>query len=243
MTSANAGQHFPTTDWSLLAAVREARLRAARAPADRLLSLYLPCIRGYLEQQWRFRADEVDDLVQGFIADRIIDGELLSSADHARGRFRSLLLSALQRYVIDRQRRRRVRQAGPLPADDEEHPATASRQGDPAEQFDRTWARSVLTEALARARRYCETHDRLDMWRVFELRLVAPAADGVRPVPYAEMVRLLGLQAPSQAAGLLVSAKRLFHRKLAEVLCEVLGSEADLESELRDLVRILSRRA
>jgi len=76
---------------------------------------------------------------------------------------------------------------------------------------------------------------------VFECRLLAPALEGTDPVDYGELVRRFGLQSPSQASNVLVTAKRMYARTLRGVVAEYSGDAAEIEAEIGDLHRILAR--
>ena len=60
-------------------------------------------------------------------------------------------------------------------------------------------------------------------------------------MPYEELVAKFGLRSPSEASNLLITAKRMFARVLREVVRETVADEAEVETEIMELKRILSR--
>src|SRR5829696_3859701 len=89
---------FPTTRWTLIDLVRHEDSRGDRPALDELLRCYWPALRVHLAIRRAGTPDEIDDLLQGFIASRILDANLVATAVPSRGRFRTLLLTSLDRY-------------------------------------------------------------------------------------------------------------------------------------------------
>ena len=89
----------------------------------------------------------------------------------------------------------------------------------------------------------CDLLGRPDVWAVFRGRLMAPALEEARPLPYEELVERFGLRSPAQAHQLLTTAKRTFVRNLRAVVAEYVddpADEAQVDEEIADLERILS---
>jgi hypothetical protein len=59
--------------------------------------------------------------------------------------------------------------------------------------------------------------------------------DGEKPESYDTLVTRLGLESPSQASNLLVTAKRMFARHLRAVVAETVADPDQVEEELREL--------
>ena len=117
-------------------------------------------------------------------------------------------------------------------------PATDASQ---EELYNLEWARHTLAEARARMRRECETKGRLDLWEIFDGRIVQPLLGAGNALPYEILVARYGFQSPMQAANALITAKRMFRRLLAEVVRDTVETDAQVEEEIRELKRILSR--
>ncbi len=60
-------------------------------------------------------------------------------------------------------------------------------------------------------------------------------------MPYDDLVRQNGFSSPVRAANALVTAKRMFTRVLRAVISEYQGDEAEIDSEIDDLHKILAR--
>ena len=235
---------LPSTHWSLIRQVCESDPVAARRALAELLRRYLPALRSYLVLQKRLPADRADDLIQGFLASEVLDGQLIRRADPGRGKFRGLLITALDRYALRDLRRSRARKREPDRAVSLDEAGTASAEWarrPPSDVFDVAWARRVIDQALDAMRTECDGAGRSDLWLVFEGRILSPTLDGADPVPYEELVSRFGLQSPKQAANAVITARRMFTRHLREVVAQYVLDPSDIDREISDLQQTLSR--
>jgi DNA-directed RNA polymerase specialized sigma24 family protein len=245
---------FPSTRWSLIALVRagegdEAAAAARREVLGVLLTRYMPALRAHLLRR-RFRPDGVDDLLQSFVAEKVLERDLLAAADAARGRFRGFLVTSLDNFAANRLRHDLAARRTPAGAkvlgigdDPAWEPGAATAGGGGWDAFDVEWAREVLRESLRRMREECHAAGRDDLWEVLEARVVAPAMNGSEPAPYAELVRRHGYATPKHAANVLITAKRRFEQCLRSVLGEYVSDDQELDHELATLGDVLAAAA
>lgn len=238
------GGAFPATQWSLVERAKRTDPPTQREALSLLLTRYLPALRTYLSTAKRVSAERADDLLQGFVTDKIVEQNLLSQAKQERGRLRSLLMVALDRYIVSHHRSETAAKRAPVGG-----VGTLAEGGydvqapnaDALQSFNVEWARGLIAEAVARTKAECEQGDRTDLWRIFDARVVGPSLYGHEPVAYQQLVEELGLATPLQACALLTTAKRMFARNLRHVAAEYAGEdEVAIESELGDLRRIVS---
>ena len=233
---------FPTTRWSLVAQAggpatnaNTHDVAARRDALGALLTRYLPALRAHLVRK-RFSPDGVDDLLQSFVADKVIGADLLAAADRARGRFRALLVTSLNNFASNQLRhgkaeRRSPKGAAVIRLD----PSLECANASPCDSFDVAWAREVLAEALRRMQAECVADGREDLWEVLQVRLVRPALNDSQPMGYDEMVRRYGYTSPKHAANALVTAKRRFEQAVRSVIAEYVGDDGELEQEMAAL--------
>ncbi|WP_428388224.1 hypothetical protein [Mucisphaera sp.] len=248
---------FPATQWSLIGEASGAGDRAREA-LNHLLSIYLPALRSHLIYRKRYRSDEADELLQGFITDKVIERNLLAKADQARGKFRTLLLTALNNYVISVKRAEKAAKRSPGPAgqngtggpggggggirsiDDEGAEHLGAVPDDHVRSFEIEWARLVLDQAVERVRDQCVATKRPDLWGILELRVLKPTLQGVEPVDYDTLVQKFNFRTPMQASNALITAKRLFVRQLREVVRAYVESDDDIDREIEELRELLA---
>ena len=236
---------FPATHWSLVTRAGLLDSESRRQALEELLVRYLPALRTYLILTRRLQPADAEDLLQDFVAAKVLEKRLISQADPARGKFRTFLLTALDRFrlnrVRDEQARRRSPQDGELLEIGEhaqELPGAAAR----ADAFDVAWAQGIIHEALRQTQQECEQTGRADVWGVFACRVVAPALEDTEPITYDELVQRFHLASPTQAANLLITAKRMYARALRSVVAEYALDAAEIAAEIADLRGVLERR-
>jgi hypothetical protein len=235
---------FPATHWSLVARAGQTDPEARREALGELLSRYVPALRAHLVYRKRLPPDRADDMVQQFVADKILARDLIARADRRLGKLRTFLLTALDRFVKNQLRdesaRKRAAGSGARVGWDE-HRDGPSVGEEASAAFDVAWARSVIHEALRRMQAECERSGRPELWGVFECRVVGPILDGAPPVGYCELVERFRFESPTQASNVLTTAKRMYARALRAVVGEYAEGEEEIEAELRDLWQILAR--
>lgn len=232
---------FPTTHWSLVG--RAADAIAGRRALGELVHAYLPALRAHLTGPMQIEQHRADDLIQGFLTDKVLQQNMIALADPDRGRFRTFLLTALERFIIDTHRRdsARKRSPGSKLLDVDEHAHRLAAHHNPSDAFDRAWACEVLGEVMRRMKRECETSGKAHLWGIFEARMLLPITDGSEPASHDDLSRLWKLDSPRQAANALGSAKRLFTRNFRAVVGEYAADETEVDAEIRELWEIFSR--
>lgn len=225
---------FPSTSWTLVADA----VRPGRPALGELVQRYLPALRRFLQLRCRIRESEVDDILADFIARKIVERDLLSTARPDRGRLRSLLIASLRNHLTDLQRARTTRTTAEMSAARPECPPITSRDAICA--FDAEWARATLDEALSRFRSHLTATGRAHIWELFELRVLAPARDEAPAIPYEQLVERFGFQTATQACSAVTTAKRGFARTLREIIAETCEDAALVDDELAHLRQILA---
>ncbi len=233
-------EQFPTTQWTLLARVGLSS-EEGRAALARLLERYLPALRTYLRRAYQMTAWDTEDVVQGFVLEKFLEKEMASRAEKECGKFRSLLITSMDRFIVSRSRqdyaqKRDHRREVSI----DQARLFASAIPGPDEIMEITWARATLNEALRRMREECAANGRDDVWGVFDGRLLAQTM-GRQPLPYTELALRYSLESPTHAANLLSTGKRMFARILKGVVADYEPDSVQVEQEIKDLRNILNK--
>src|SRR5262245_18939731 len=147
---------FATTEWSMvLLASKEGSPQAAEA-LERLCRTYWYPLYAFVRRKGRDGA-EAEDLTQAFFAHLLARRDWLERVDPRKGRFRSYLLVALERFLVDEWKRanRQVRGGGAPVLSLERETAEARYRLEPVDTltaeklYRRRWAITLLDEALA----------------------------------------------------------------------------------------------
>lgn len=233
---------FPPTPWSLIGRAVDGGDGRHRASLSELLRRYLPALRAHLIYSKRMTPEQADDLVQGFITDKVIERGIVANAQRQKGKFRTFLLTSLSNYHVSEIRRSKAQKRSPGGGNVEDieqvdDPAVSDA---PSAAFEVEWARQLVAEATLRMERECDANGNPNVWRVFQARILEPAMNGAEPLEYKDLVTRFGLQSPMQVSNLLVTGRRMYMRNLKEVIGEYAEGDAEVEEELRDLRRVLA---
>jgi RNA polymerase sigma factor (sigma-70 family) len=246
-TGASGPGRFNTTRWSVVLSSASGLDgdAAAQLALSQLCHMYWRPIFAFICRKGH-AFNEAQDLTQDFFLS-VLEGNLLQRADPSRGRFRSLLLRALQNFLIDAHEKRMAKKRGgglefvswdDWMAEAPSHlslPAQA-RESWPAERlFDVRWAATVVEQALRRLREDCETRGRRRVFDVLSGSLSAERAD----VSYEELARSLGVPATS-VKRLVHQLRRRYRDLLREEVSHTVERPEDVDEELRYLCAILA---
>ena len=75
-----------STHWSEIASASHNRQQKGRVALDRVLTRYQAALLAHISFKFRATEDAAQDLLQSFVAEKILEKELLAQANAARGR-------------------------------------------------------------------------------------------------------------------------------------------------------------
>ena len=218
--------------------------KAHEALADLCKTYWRPifafiCRRGY-------SVPDAQDLTQDFFL-MVLEGDLLKRADPSRGRFRSLLLKALQDFLVDDTIRKRARKRGgdmkfvswdEWIAEAPSHLSVSAQEAEkwPAEKiYDVRWAATAAEHALRHLGEECEARGRRRVFDVLSDYLAAERRD----VSYQKLSKSLGV--PEASVKRLVHQLRQRYRALLrEEVAQTVEKPEDVDDELRYLCAALA---
>ncbi len=227
-------QPFPDTHWSLVHRAGFSDGAARREALATLLARYQPALISYLIRVWQLSEDSAQELLQSFIADQILERELLKHAQESQGRFRALLVSCLRNFAVSNYRAQKVRKTASLPGDWENF-----TEETPSHILDALWARELIRNVIFAMKHECTLHQHVGVWAVFEARLLSQGYEQANSKTYEQLAYELRLSSPHDAANLLVTAKRMFLRLLRTAVAEYEHDPQEVDKEIADLRRVL----
>lgn len=237
---------FLPTRWSLIQGLGSDRGAERAAASEKLVASYWPAVYAYLRRRG-VRREEAGEITQAFFVDVVLTRELFESADQRRGKLRTLVVTALGRYMVDRHRRgsaaRRRGHSESLSGDGtaREEAMLDRAAAMPAEtMFERRWALAQVEEAVRRCRAYFEEAGKERHWSAFESRVLFPAASAVEPAALGEVAKALGFAGPADAASAVQVVKKRFQTILRAVIAETVAEGDDIEEEYQRMTNALA---
>ncbi|GJM24858.1 MAG: RNA polymerase subunit sigma-24 [Phycisphaerae bacterium] len=207
-----------------------------------LLQMYWAPIYAFLRRRGN-QPDVACDLTQDFIAEVVLQRDLVNRARKDRGRFRTFLLTALSNYVIDHSRSRQaksIRRTRLIPPDEMEHVLGEQfNEQDPADAFDRRWATSIMENTIRQLEDDCMKTGLEKHWKAYELWVLKPAMGNDRPETLNDVANAVGVATAKEVSILLHAVKRRFVRTLRQVVGQTLADPKEIDAEIMSIKRIL----
>ena len=238
---------FMTTRWSMVLSCADSGIEsvAARDALSELCKTYWRPIFAYICRHG-YSIQDAEDLTQDFFTN-LLKGPLLQRADPDRGRFRSLLLKALQDFLGHAAEKLNAYKRGGgvrfVSWDDwmAEAPsqlsvsAQALNSWSPEQLFDLRWAATVVEQALRRLREECQSKRRLRLFETLSLYLATERAE----VSYHNLAATLGI-AESAVKKQLHNLRRRYRWLIYNEVAQTVEDPGDVEGEIRHLCATLA---
>jgi DNA-directed RNA polymerase specialized sigma24 family protein len=231
---------FKTTRWTTVLSAGTRRDTSGYEALSSLCGAYWYPLYAFVRRKGH-SVEDAQDLTQAFFA-RLLEHGTLASADREKGRFRTFLLTALDRFMKNEWEKTRALKRGggmaPISLDAgqaEERYGTEPACVVPAEiLFDRGWALALLERAMDRLEADYAKTGRAGLFVQLKDFLVAQGDEGT----YSAVAAAAGLS--EGAARVAVHRlRRRFREVFREELAETVAPE-ELEDELRHLRAVLS---
>jgi RNA polymerase sigma-70 factor (ECF subfamily) len=232
---------FTSTHWSQVVTAADASSpRAAEALAQLCRTYWYP-LYVFIRRQG-IDAAEAQDLTQAFFA-RLLEKNFIAAAAEEKGRFRSFLLVALKRFLINERERGQAQKRGGgrllIALDDTEaegryrlEPATDLT---PERIYERRWAISLLDQVMRGLRREYAADGREEWFDALKVFLY----DERGPASQAEIGRRFGVS-ESAVKSAVHRLRARYREQLREEVANTVANPSEIDDELRHLLTVLS---
>jgi len=232
---------FTSTHWSQVVAAADASSpRAAEALAQLCRTYWYP-LYAFIRRQG-IDAEEAQDLTQEFFA-RLLEKNFIAAAAEEKGRFRSFLLVALKRFLINERERRQAQKRGggqaSISLDDLN--AEGRYRFEPAEGltadriYEQRWALALLDEVMEGLRREyaadgkAEWFDALKVFLYDEKSEASQAAIGQR-----------FHVSESAVKSAVHRLRKRYRERLRSEVANTVANPSEIDDELQHLLVVLS---
>jgi RNA polymerase sigma factor (sigma-70 family) len=213
----------------------------AQAALEKLCQTYWYPLYAYVRRRGH-SVEDAQDSTQEFFA-RLLAGNWVGDADRTKGRFRTFLLTALNRFLANEWDRARARKRGgdvvsvPLDTAVAESRYCEDTQNAlaPDRLYDRQWAMTLLERTLTRLE---AEHERLG--KSAEFAVLSPALTAERgDIPYTAMAAQLGHNETAVRMAVHRLRKR-FREVFREEIAQTVADPSEVEAEIRHLLAALA---
>jgi len=237
---------FLTTHWSLIEDVKKHEDKD-RALIGLLLKRYWKPVYCYLRRKG-YDNEQAKDLTQGFFHEVVLNRHLIERAESSKGRFRTLLLHALNQYLVDEYRKETTRKSIPkdklVPLDIAVPTALPETVGelDAEQSFNYAWKAEILERVLAEVRDRYIKRDMETHWYVFRDRLLQPILEGREAPSLNQICERYGITNKTTSSNILKTVKRLFRSVLEKNVRQTVVSGEAVEGEMREIFKFFEEK-
>jgi len=236
----NPNPRFATTQWTMVWKAAEEDSQHGRPALAEVIRRYWMPLYTFARREG-LSSEDAEDATQEFLS-RIMNGNLLGSADPAKGKFRAFLLTAWKRFLIDAYRKEKSARRGgnalvvslDLCSGEQSWRELSSKDQDPDRVFTLSWANSLLEQVRQRLRQEYQAKGKSELIEALLPRIT----ETMDSASYAE----LALQLKLSSGAVKVAMHRLrqrFGSALREVVLETVEGSNDVDSELNELLQAL----
>jgi RNA polymerase sigma factor (sigma-70 family) len=233
---------FATTHWSVVLQAGQKDATEAREALEQLCRVYWYPLYAYLRRRGCSPPD-AQDLTQEFFA-RLLKRNWLARADQAKGRFRTFLLYALERFVANEWDKVHALKRGggqtfvPLQFETGEtrYSAEPVDPRTPEQIFERRWALALLGEVLQQLEAEYGAQGKAELFSALQSCLVGDREG----LPYPKLSEQLALS--EGAVRVAVHRLRQRYRELLRAaIAQTVTSDQEVDAEMRHLFNVLAQ--
>jgi RNA polymerase sigma-70 factor (ECF subfamily) len=191
--------------------------------------------------------EHAKDLTQGFFHEVVLGRELIQQADQSKGRFRTLLLKALDRYLVSTHRkdiaRKRIPQDRLISLEDHDFPELPKATGnlDSEDIFHYTWICELLDRMFEEVEAECLQRGMAIHWDLFNDRVLRPIITCTESPPLEVLCQKYGISSTVKASNMIFSVKRRFRAAMKRLMRKSVASEVQIDEEMLELMKFLSK--
>ena len=243
-TSAGEGrpqQYFATTHWTVVMAAGGSHTTGARAALDELCQLYWSPLYAYVRRRGS-SPEDAEDLTQEFFR-TLLEKEYLKAADRDRGRFRTFLLVALQRFLANEWDRTRAQKRGgglehvslDTSSAETRYQVETASEVSPERIYDRRWAFALLGRTMAHLRAEFVASGKEDEFEQIKESLTADRGS----LDYRALAERTGQSEGTLRVGI-HRLRRRFREIFRREVAQTVATPAEIDAEMRHLMAALA---
>jgi RNA polymerase sigma-70 factor (ECF subfamily) len=237
---------FDTTCWTAIHHAQTMNREHKILYANELTKKYWKPIYCFLRKKG-YDNDTAKDITQGFFLEVVFSKDLVRKADQGKGRFRTYLLTALERYAIDAFRKENTLKRTPqnrlipLQTDEVADLVENTYQLTAQQVYQYMWASQVIGHVLEEVKTACTNKGEVLYWELFYAKVVAPILNGTPAISISEFCVKNHIDDEKQASNMIVTVKRRFRSSMFKYLRQFVCSDQEVEEEFNDIFKFLSR--
>ena len=232
--------NFMTTHWSLVEKAGSPEQDQDKAFIGLLLNRYWKPVYCYLRRKG-YDNEQAKDLTQGFFHEVVLERRLIERVEEAKGRFRSFLLVALDRYLVNVYERETAQKRSPqgsiVSLEFAEIPVLPSSvaASTPEHCFNYAWFIEIVDRVLDLVEASCHEDGMVVHWQLFQDRVLEPIREAIPAPTIRQLSDRYHLSDTTKPRKMIYTVKRRLRSALQKLIRETVVSEGAIPEEWEEM--------
>lgn len=239
--SVSGAGRFATTHWSVVLQAGQPGAPGYQQALETLCRGYWFPLYAYLRRHG-YDSHQAEDYTQAFFC-KVLEKQVLRSADSKRGRFRSFLLATLKNFLADEHDRARAQKRGGgrklLSIDfneaENQYALEPADRLSPEKLFDKSWALTVLERTMACLKTELAGKNKKELFDHLKIYLTAEKGS----IPYRDTAAELNMTEAAVRTAV-HRLRRHYRKSLRDEIAQTVASEDQIDEEIDDLFAALT---
>jgi RNA polymerase sigma factor (sigma-70 family) len=239
--SISGAGRFATTHWSVVLQAGQPGAPGYQQALETLCRGYWFPLYVYLRRHG-CDSHQAEDYTQAFFC-RVLEKQVLRSADSKRGRFRSFLLATLKNFLADERDRARAQKRGGgrklLSIDfneaENQYALEPADRLSPEKLFDKSWALTVLERTMACLKTELARKNKKELFDHLKIYLTAEKGS----IPYRDTAAELNMTEAAVRTAV-HRLRRHYRKSLRDEIAQTVATEDQIDEEIDDLFAALT---
>ena len=234
--SVSGAGRFATTHWSVVLQAGQPGAPGYQQALETLCRGYWFPLYAYLRRHG-YDSHQAEDYTQAFFC-KVLEKQVLRSADSKRGRFRSFLLATLKNFLADERDRVRAQKRGGgrklLSIDfneaENQYALEPADRLSPEKLFDKSWALTVLERTMACLKTELAGKNKKELFDHLKIYLTAEKGS----IPYRDTAAELNMTEAAVRTAV-HRLRRHYRKSLRDEIAQTVAAEDQIDEEIDDL--------
>lgn len=224
---------FPETIWKDILDAKDHTSEDCQAKVNFLVQNYWKPVYKYIRVAWNKTNEEAKDLTQEYFT-RFFEKDYFQSVTPDRGKFRSFVKASLRHFLMDMKKLDKAQKRGGdsimISFEDMDEDLSDKESGsNPAEVFDREWAKQVMEKAVIKLKEQLERKNKGLYYKVFETYTIK-GKEADKELSYPEVADRLGIK-QTDVGNYLKYCRKMLKRILYEEISRYVSAPEEVEEE------------
>ena len=238
---------FPVTRWSEIINLKLSDEAQKNLIINELLKRYWKPIYCYLRSKG-YNNETAKDITQSFFQEVVLGRELIQKADQTKGLFRTFLLTAIDRYVIDLHRyqatskRRPDGQMFQLSDIDLSGVPAITSDSTPEQSFHIAWISNLLDRVLCEVKNEFFNNNKKVHWQLFDDKILKSIIESSKSPSLKDMCEKYGIDGEKRVSNMIITVKRRLRKSLERCLRQFARSDSQVKQEILEMLEVFTKK-